>query len=508
MSCRRCLHYVYKALVSLPPVRYNLFSMRRVVCTISIAMFSLATAGQAYILTGKSWPNGSVLVLQLGLGAAGRTLQDGNVSWDLAVLPVAEMWNQRIQRVSVVNVVNPLPFASPNDHQNSVVFSNSVFGQSFGSNTLAVTYYSYSGSTMLESDTLFNRAITFDSYRGPLQFVPHGPAIPDVRRVFLHELGHTLGLGHPDTGGQQVAAVMNSIVSNQEVLSADDISGGQYLYGASAPTPTPVPTATPGPSAGHLVNISTRMKVGTGPNVLIGGFIIQGSQAKTLIVRAMGPSLSGSGLTNVLADPVLDLHDSTGAVIASNNNWQDGPQWSQIQESGFGPGHPLESAILITVSPGSYTAVISGWGGGQGTGLVEVYEMDENTVRMMNISTRGPVGTGDEPMIAGLIVQGGASKKIIVRALGPSLAGGPSPMAGALADPTLELRDSSGNLLAANDDWGNSPQAGEIAATIPPVHALESAIIATLGPGNCTAIVRGANGTSGVGLVEVFDLDP
>jgi hypothetical protein len=134
--------------------------------------------------------------------------------------------------------------------------------------------------------------------------------------------------------------------------------------------------------------------------------------------------------------------------------------------------------------------------------------MDENTVRMMNISTRGPVGTDGEPLIAGLIVQGGTSKKIIVRALGPSLAGGPSPIAGALADPTLELRDSSGNLLAANDDWGNSPQAGEIADTIPPVNALESAIIATLGPGNCTAIVRGANGTSGVGLVEVFDLDP
>ena len=361
---------------------------------------------------------------------------------------------------------------------------------------------------MVESDTLFNRAITFDAYRGPLQFIPHGLAIPDIRRVFLHELGHTLGLGHPDQGGQQVVAVMNSVVSNQEILSADDIAGGQYLYGAAVQTPTPVPTATPGPSGSHLANISTRMKVGTGQNVLIAGLIIQGSQSKTLLVRAMGPSLSGSGIPNVLADPVLELHDSTGGIIASNNNWQDDEHASQIQTMGFGPASPAESAILVTVSPGNYTAVVSGWGGGQGTGLVEVYEIDAGSARMMNISTRGPVGWEGEPMIGGVIVQGGTNKKILVRALGPSLAGGPAPIAGALEDPFLELRDASGNLVASNDDWGNSPQATEIAATIPPSNARESAVIATLGAGNYTAIVRGVGNATGIALVEVFDLDP
>lgn len=489
----------------------KLLSTRRAVLAIILATLGLATATQGYILTGKSWPAGSVLTLQLGLGLPGRVLQDGSPTWDVAVLPVAEMWSQRLQRVLVTSVVNPLAPASPGDHLNSVVFSNSVYGQAFGSQTLAITYYSYSGSTMIESDTLFNRAFTFDSYRGPLQFPPHGTAIPDIRRVFLHELGHTLGLGHPDTGGQQVTAVMNSIVSNQEILSADDISGGQYLYGAGAPTPTPppppTPTATPESPVPHLVNISTRMKVGTGQNVLIGGFIVQGSTSKTLIVRAMGPSLAASGISNALADPVLELHDSTGEIVASNNNWQDGAQAGQIQAMGFSPASPAESALLATVPPGNYTAVVSGWGGGQGTGLVEVYEMDASSARMMNISTRGPVGTGGEPMIGGLIVQGTAPKKIIVRALGPSLAGGPSPISGALADPVLELRDGSGTLLAANDDWGNSPQAGEIAATIPPVNARESALIATLGPGSYTAIVRGVDGASGVGLVEVFDLD-
>jgi hypothetical protein len=403
-----------------------------------------------------------------------------------------------------------------------VVFASSVFGQSFGSGTLAVTYYAYSGGSMVESDTLFNRASSFDSYRGPLQFVPHGPAIADIRRVFLHEVGHTLGLNHPDTGGQHVTAVMNSIVSNQEVLSPDDIAGGQNLYGAGsgsipAPTPTPTPTATPaatptatpGSGTNHLVNISTRMKVGSGQNVLIGGFIIQGLQSKTLVLRAIGPSLSASGVTNVLADPVLEIHDATGGIVASNDDWHDGLKASQIQQAGLAPTDSLESAVLVTLAPGSYTAVVSGYGNTIGNGLVEAYEMDSNTTRMVNISTRGRVGGASEPMIGGLITQGGTSKKVIIRALGPSLGIGLNAVAGALSDPVLELRDGSGNLLAVNDDWGTSDQVADIlGSTIPPVNSLESAIVTTLGAGNYTAIVRGLDGTSGVALVEVFDLDP
>lgn len=487
-------------------------ALSRVILATTLAIAGLSTTSHGYVLEGKSWTSGTVLVLQVGLGSAGRTLKDGNTSWDDAVLPVAAMWNQTIQRVRVSNVVNPQAPVSSSDRVNSVVFSNSIFGQAFGANTLAVTYYSTSGSNMLESDTLFNRAAVFDSYRGPLQFIPHGVAIADIRRVFLHELGHTLGLGHPDTGGQHVTAVMNSIVSDQEVLSSDDIAGGQYLYGAAVaptPTPTPTPTATPGTSASHLANISTRMKVGTGQNVLIGGFIIKGSQSKTLMLRAIGPSLTFSGVANVLANPVLELHDSTGAVIASNDDWQDSAQASQIQQSGIAPTNPMESAILITLSPGSYTAVVSGYGSTQGNGLVEAYEMQTNSTRLVNISTRGRVGSGSEPMIGGLIVQGSTAKKVIIRGLGPSLGTGAGAITDALADPILELRDASGNLLAVNDDWGNSSQAGEIvASTIPPVNAQESAIVATLGAGNYTAILRGVDDTSGVGLVEVFDLDP
>jgi hypothetical protein len=481
----------------------------------------ISTTAQAYVLEGQSWPSGTTVVMQLALGSAGRTLQDGNTSWDDAVFPVADMWNQTVQRVQISNVVAPVGAAIKGDRINTVVFSSSIFGQSFGSGTLAITYYTYQGGSMLESDTLFNRAVPFDSYRGPLQFVAHGPAIADIRRVFLHEVGHTLGLGHPDTGGQHVTAIMNSIVSNQEVLAADDISGGQSLYGVgTGPTPTPTvaptptatptatPTSTPGSGAAHLANISTRMKVGTDQNVLIGGFIIRGSQAKTLVLRAIGPSLTSSGVTNALADPILEIHDSLGGVVASNDDWHDSQQASQIQQSGLAPGDSLESAILISLAPGNYTAVVSGYGNATGNGLVEAYEIDSTSTRLVNISTRGRVGTASEPMIGGLITQGGA-KKVIIRALGPSLGVGEYAIGGALVDPMLELRDGSGNLLAVNDDWSNSDQVADIlASTIPPVNSLESAIVATLGAGNYTAIVRSVDGTPGVCLVEVFDLDP
>jgi hypothetical protein len=492
--------------------------LSRLIPVIALGLTCFSGAAKAYVLQGKSWPSGTNVIMQLNLGSAGRILQDGNSSWDDAVLPVADMWNQVIQRVHVTTLVNPVTPIISGDRVNAVFFSSSIFGQSFGSGTLAVTYYTSSGGTMIESDTLFNRAATFDSYRGPLQFVAHGPAIADIRRVFLHEMGHSLGLGHPDTGGQRVTAVMNSIVSDQEVLSNDDIAGGQFLYGAAVaptPTPTPVPTATPTatvpPATGtsHLANISTRMTVGTGQNVLIGGFIIKGSQSKTLVLRAIGPSLARAGVSNVLPDPVLELHDSLGGVITSNDDWADGAQSSQIQEIGLAPGDSLESAILVTLAPGSYTAVVSGYGAATGNGLVEAYEVDSTTTRLVNISTRGRVASVNEPMIGGLITQGGAAKKVIIRALGPSLGTGINAVSGALGDPILELRDASGNVLAVNDDWGTSSQVSEIlASTIPPVNPLESAIVATLGSGNYTAVVRGDGGTLGVALVEVFDLDP
>lgn len=507
-------------------MRYAVPAMKFALGVIVAAIMGLSTTARGYVLEGQSWPADTVLVLQLSLGNSVLPLLDGSASYDDAVVPAVNMWNSSVQRVEVTQVMNSGVACSSGDNMNSVVFAGSIFGTGFGGSTLAVTYYRYSGSTMREADILFNQAKVFNSYRGPLQFPGPGPAIRDIRRVFLHELGHALGLNHPDTGGQQVVAVMNSIMSDQEVLSPDDVAGGQFLYGAPSGTPTPTPTLTPTPSpspspspsasptatpsaACHLANISTRLKIGVSENVLIGGFIIRGTQPKKLVLRAIGPSLTAWGVAGAIADPVLELHDSSGGVIATNNDWQTGGQTAEVQTSGMAPGNSAESALVVTLSPGNYTVVVSGVGGGQGIGLVEAYEFDGNTTRFINISTRGLVGTADEPMIGGFIVQGGAAKRVIVRALGPSLAGGPSPVGNALADPFLELHDGNGNALAVNDDWSNGSQTAEIVATgLPPVNNSESAIVRTLGPGNYTAVVRGMNNTVGVGLVEVYDLDP
>jgi hypothetical protein len=212
-----------------------------------LGWFSQTVLG--YSLEGQRWPAGTTLTLQLGLGSAHRTLKDGNTSWDTAASPALTMWNSVIARLHFSGAVNSSAPIGDGDGLNSVVFSDTVFGQSFGSRTLAVTYYRYSGSTMLESDTLFNRAESFDSYRGALQYGSY-----DIRRILLHELGHALGLAHPDDHGQNVAAIMNSTISDLYTLQTDDISGAQYLYGA--PT-TGTGTTTTGTGKIYWQNSST-----------------------------------------------------------------------------------------------------------------------------------------------------------------------------------------------------------------------------------------------------------
>ena len=463
----------------------------------------------AYSLNGKSWVSGSNIVLQLSLGNAPAPLADGNTSWNAAILPVLDMWNARVSRIRLSGVMDSTAPASSGDRVNSVVFSNSVFGQSFGTGTLAVTYYIMQGSALVEADVLFNRVMTFDSYRGGLRFGGQGGyALADIRRVFLHELGHGLGPNHSEGDN-----IMDALISDREALSGDDIAGIQALYGAPAPKPTPTPvptptaTPTPTPSAApsHLVNISTRMKVGLDQNVLIGGFIIQGTQNKRLILRATGPSLAGV-INGVLTDPVLELYDGTGQLIAENDNWQSGGQVAQITTTGVAPGHGAEAALVVSLAPGNYTAIVRGANRTQGVALIEGYELDSTSTRLVNLSTRGRIGLGEEVLIGGLIVQGSSSKRVIIRALGPSMA---AAISGALANPVLELYNSSGTQITLNDNWSTSPQRDEIiATTVPPPNALESAIVATLAPGSYTAIVRGASNGTGVGLVEVYDLQP
>ena len=262
-----------------------------------------------------------------------------------------------------------------------------------------------------------------------------------------------------------------------------------------------------------LLNISTRMRVLAGDQVLIAGFIITGSDPKKIIIRGIGPSLNGVGVP--LADPTLELHQGS-ATLAMNDNWKVNDQTGQSQEADIRattipPNNDLESALVITLNPGAYTAILAGKNGGPGVGLVEVYDLAQGAnSKLANISTRGFVDTGSNVMIGGLIVgggSGGGAANVIVRAIGPSL-----PVPGALGDPTLELHDGNGTTIATNDNWSLDDQTGQSqgvdirATTIPPANDLESALLAILTPGNYTAIVSGKNNATGIGVVEAYAL--
>jgi hypothetical protein len=247
------------------------------------------------------------------------------------------------------------------------------------------------------------------------------------------------------------------------------------------------------------------MRVETGENVLIGGFIITGSDSKNVLIRALGPSLGAVGVPNTLPDPMLELHDSIGATITTNDNWKD-TQRQEIEATTIPPTDDRESAIVRTLTPGAYTAIVSDRNGGSGVGLVEVYDLTSGaSSQLANIATRGKVQLDANVLIGGLIVgASSAPATVLFRAIGPSLAA--ANVAGALPDTVLELHDGNGALLNANDDWRDSQQLEIQGTGIPPSNSAESAIVANLAPGNYTVVVRGHGSTTGVALVEAYRL--
>ena len=276
----------------------------------------------------------------------------------------------------------------------------------------------------------------------------------------------------------------------------------------------------PPPRPATLGNLSTRLQVGTSDRVMIAGFIVQGSSPKTVLIRAIGPSLTNFGVPNVLANPQLELHNAN-SLIARNDNWQTtqiggiitSNQVAEIQNSHLAPTNPAESAIIATLPPGNYTAIVRGVNNTTGNGLAEVYDLSPTSGSLLaNLSTRGFVQTGDNIMIGGFIVVTQPTR-VIIRAIGPSLTHLGVPTA--LANPQLELHDHTQAVIGRNDNWQTtqiggiitSDQMTEIQNTgLAPANPAESAIIATLQPGNYTAIVRGVNNTTGIALVEVYDL--
>jgi hypothetical protein len=265
---------------------------------------------------------------------------------------------------------------------------------------------------------------------------------------------------------------------------------------------TKFPTVGPQP-----LNLSTRGVVSVGDNVLIGGFIITGTDPKTMVLRALGPSLSDFGLSGVLRDPVLSVYNSSGAVIATNDNWQMDSGHSEITANGLAPANLLESATLQTLAPAAYTVVVAGKDSTPGISLVELYDLSPlSNSKLANISTRGSVGINDDVLISGLIVGDVASATVVVRAIGPSLAS--SGVSGPLSDPMLAIYDVNGSAIASNDNWQDDINSIDIEQNgLAPANALESAIVLHLPAGAYSAIVRGADGGTGVALAEVYGLD-
>jgi hypothetical protein len=221
-------------------------------------------------------------------------------------------------------------------------------------------------------------------------------------------------------------------------------------------------------------------------------------------VRAIGPSLATSGVPGILANPTLDLFDGSGTLLESNDDWRT-KQEAEIIASTVPPTSDLESAIVRTLAPGNYTAIVKGKNQATGLALVEVYDLAPDMGKIGNISTRSQVGTGDNALIGGFILTGPQVKSVIVRAIGPSLNSGPAPISGALADPILEVRNGNGQVLQSNDNYATNPKSGSIYIYhLAPTDTHESVVVLDLVPGNYTAIVRGLNDTTGIGLVEIY----
>jgi cyclophilin family peptidyl-prolyl cis-trans isomerase len=324
------------------------------------------------------------------------------------------------------------------------------------------------------------------------------PAISRISPLTFSGMSNNPAIADATVSGTKLLVQGKQTGSATITVTATDFDGGtasqQFVVNVIA-------------APGRLVNLATRMQVGTGDNALIGGFIMRGPSPKRLMIRGIGPSTT---LDGALADPVLELHDGSGAVIASNDNWGDAINKEDMIDSGFAPTSPNESAILMTVpsDPGNafYTAVLTGANNTTGIGLVEVYDLDSGPgSTLLNISTRGRVDVDPNALIGGFYIGGTQSKHVLVRAIGPSL---PAFVANPLANPILELRDSNAALLEENDDWASSPEQADIQMSgLAPTNAKESAVLKTLPAGPYTAIVRGVGGTTGVGSVEVYQLD-
>ncbi len=311
------------------------------------------------------------------------------------------------------------------------------------------------------------------------------------------EMGNVAGAGH----AAQFNEPMGIAVDQNGALYVADYYNHTIRIGVPQPAPP------------QLANISTRLAVQPGDNALIAGFIVTGIKHKVVMLRAMGPSLTKAKIAGALADPTLEVHDSKGVLLAANDDWWktdlggliQADQGNDLYFSGLQPTESSESALIVELEPGAYTAVVRGKNNTTGIAVVESYDLDWNLEsRLANISTRGLVQTGERVMIAGTIIRGSSPANVLIRAIGPTLAN--VGISNSLQDPVLELHDSNGGLVALNDNWRSDQEANISATTLAPADDRESAIFATLSPGAYTAIVSGSGNSTGVAVVEAYQL--
>jgi hypothetical protein len=274
------------------------------------------------------------------------------------------------------------------------------------------------------------------------------------------------------------------------------------VVAAASPTPTPTPVVPAAPT----LNIATRGNVLGGNNNLIAGFIVTGTESKRVVLRAIGPTLSTVGVSGTLSDPILRLFNSSNSEIANNDNWQSDPGASEIQIAALAPKFASESATIQTLAPGSYTVIVGGQNNSTGIAVVEAYDVAQSAnATLANISTRGSIGVNDGVLIGGFIIGGSGNAKVIVRAIGPSLAD--FGVSGAVIDPTLTVYDKDGSGVITSDNWPDDPNVAAIQSyNLGPASTKESATYLQLAPGNYTAIVRGVSGGTGIGLVEIYNI--
>ncbi|MDQ6861072.1 MAG: matrixin family metalloprotease [Verrucomicrobiota bacterium] len=456
----------------------------------ALAIIASPAFGYVYVTSDASrWP-GPTIGINVQLGAAPRILQDGSLSYNASFENAMRLWNEQIARAQFTWVESPRTVAPSSNNVTTISFEQRIYNDDLGTRTLAITQVRASGGRIIEADMAFNSSKVWDSYFGTLDAQPN----EDIHRVALHELGHVLGLDHPDTARQIVNAIMNSHVNDADRLQADDVNGARSLYGAPANPPPPS-------SFGRLASISTRGRVGTGESVLIGGFAIKDA-SKRVLVRGIGPSLP---LANDLADPLLTLHNANGDILALNDNWKD-TQRADIEATGNPPQFDREAAIVATLPAGQFTTILRGQNATTGRALVEVYNLTPESGQVGSISTRGFVGTGDDVLIGGFIIDGPGSKVVVLRGIGPSLATS-FGVAGALQDTRLQLFNGNSAVLLSNTGWQNGGSAALFYGLAPP-NDRESAITVELTPGAYTVILSSPTNSSGIGLVEIYDVSP